>query len=217
MMIFKDRTEAGKQLSQTLSSYCNKPNTVVLGLARGGIVVAYEIAKELSLPLNVLIPRKIGAPGNPELAIGAIAEDGALWRNESLIELIHTSSAEIEHAITQAKAMIDERSNNYRKIVPKDILNGKTAILVDDGIATGATMLAEILSLRKQGVKKIVAAAPVASARAWAEIEKVCDQAFCLQISETLIGISEFYADFSQVEDETVLSLLKLSKKLFAE
>lgn len=156
MMIFKDRTEAGKQLSQTLSSYCNKPNTVVLGLARGGIVVAYEIAKELSLPLNVLIPRKIGAPGNPELAIGAIAEDGALWRNESLIELIHTSSAEIEHAITQAKAMIDERSNNYRKIVPKDILNGKTAILVDDGIATGQLCLQKSYLCESKGSKRLL-------------------------------------------------------------
>lgn len=210
MIPFKNRSDAGKQLAQTLLTYRNREDTLVFGLARGGVVVAYEIAKELSLPLNVLIPRKIGAPGNPELAIGAIAEDGELWLNKSLIAALSPSA--LEKAIAQAKAKIDERSKKYREIAPLGPLKGKTVILVDDGIATGATMLAEILSLRKQRVKALIAAAPVASVESWAVIEKESDQAFCLHAVEALTAISEFYIDFAQVEDAAVFSLLKSSE-----
>ena len=208
-MIFQNRSDAGKQLAQKLLSYKAKKNAIVLGLARGGVLVAYEIAKALVLPLNVLVPRKIGAPDNPELALGAVAEDGEVWRNESVIQFLGVSDAAIREATNQARQAAKERLAQYRKIAPLGDLKGKTVLLVDDGIATGASMLVAIQSLRKQGVKTIVAAAPVAAADAWAVIRAASDEAVALLILESFRGISQFYLDFSQVEDERVLRLLQ--------
>jgi putative phosphoribosyl transferase len=211
MIIFEDRSDAGRQLAQKLLSYRHSPDTIVFGLARGGVVVAYEVAKELRLPLNVLIPRKIGAPDNSELAIGALAEDGEPWLNQSLIESLQISPQALAIAIAQSKALIDERVKKYRQIVPLGPLEGKTAILIDDGIATGATTLAEIRSLRKQKIKNIVVASPVASMSAWDAIKETSDQAICLQSLEMFLAVSEFYVHFEQVEDAQVLHLLEIS------
>ena len=208
-MMFQDRSDAGKQLAQKLLPYKAQKNTIVLGLARGGVVIAYEIAKTLSLPFNVLVPRKIGAPNCPELAIGAVAEDGQVWLNKSLIQILGLSDAWVQEAAALAKQVGNERLKLYRKAAPLEDLKGKTVLLIDDGIATGATMLAEIQSLRKQGVKAVITITPVASKETWNLIRVVSDEAIALLVPENLQGISQFYINFGQVEDETVLELLK--------
>lgn len=207
--MFLNRNEAGKKLTLLLSSYKKKPDTLVLGLARGGVVLAYEIAKALSLPFNLVIPRKIALPIYPELALGAVSEEGEVLLNDELIDGIGASATEIQHAVEVGKKEILERSKRYRKVAPLENVKGKTIILVDDGVATGFTMLAEIQSLKVKKVKKIVAASPVASTRAWKMIQKMSDEAICLEVTDDFSGISQFYADFSQVDDAMVLSILQ--------
>ena len=179
----------------------------MLGLARGGVIVAYEIAKALDVELNLVIPRKIGAPDNPELAMGAVSEDEEVLLNHSVIELTGIGAASIQKATEKAKKEVEERRARYRKLIPPASLLGKTVILVDDGVATGFTMLAEIQSMRQNRAAKIIAASPVAGSRAWQAIKKVSDEAVCLHVESDFSGISEFYRDFSQVDDETILAL----------
>ncbi len=207
-MIFSDRNDAGQQLAQHLQAYHKHKNAIVLGLARGGVVVAYEVAKALSLPLNALVPRKIGAPGNPELAIGAVAENGALVLNSALAESVGASEHYIHEEAAKQKAVAQERLALFRRAAPLPNLRGKTVILVDDGVATGATMLVEIQALRAQAARRIVAAVPVAAASSWQAIQNAADEAIALIVSEELFSISQFYINFAQVENETVVSLL---------
>ncbi len=209
MIIFKNREEAGKLLAERLSVYKKASHTLVLGLARGGIVVADAIATELELPLNVLVPRKIGAPNQPELAIGAVAEDGEIWLNQHIIEALQISDSWVQEAAQTARKMGGERLAKYRKAAPLEKLSGKTILLVDDGVATGATMLAEIQSLRKQEVCKIIAISPVAAATAWNFIQKLSDEAVCINATEYFDSVSQFYTSFNQVEDPIVLAILK--------
>src|SRR3990167_2196943 len=196
---FRDRKDAGERLSALLVHYKKDKSALVLGLARGGAIVAHEIAKALLLPLNVIVPRKLGAPNNPELAIGAVAEDGETWLNDELIAIIGVSPPFIQEEIERQKKIIERRLQLYRKGAGLGDLKGKTVILVDDGIATGATMLVEIQHFRKMG-SRIVVAAPVAAREPWLEIQKLADEAICLDVEETFYGISAFYESFSQVE-----------------
>ncbi len=204
-MIFQNRKHAGEILSSHLSAYKGKENAIVLGLARGGVVVAHEIAKELSLPLNVLVPRKLGAPENPEFAIGAVAENGEVFLNPDAA----LSHALLKEEVEKKKQEAQEILSRYRKSFPLETLKGKTVLLVDDGIATGSTFLAEIQSLKKQGVGSIVAAVPVAAVDAWQKIKALVDEAVCPSVEEDLQGISRFYQEFSQVTDEIVFSILR--------
>lgn len=208
-MIFQNRQQAGRHLSAWLAAYKKQANAIVLGLARGGVVVAYEIAKALSLPLNVLVPRKIGVPDNPEVAIGAISEDGEIFLNQEIVDLEGISPSLIQREIEKEKRIAGERISRYRKAAPLGNLKGKTILLVDDGIATGATVLVEIQSLRKKGVAKIIVASPVAASEAWNKIKAAADAAVCLDIRADFFGVSAFYREFDQVQDETVLLLLK--------
>lgn len=208
-MIFANRKQAGQKLASLLLAYKGKKDVLVLGLARGGVVVAFEIAKALHLPLNLLIPRKITASSNPELALGAVSEDGEVLLNEPLIESIGASGKEMKEAIERAKREIAQKSKTYRTAIPLGDLKGKTIILVDDGVATGLTMLAEIQSLRQKKVHRIIAASPVSSTGAWQMIRERSDEAVCPEVRDDFFGISEFYADFSQVEDSDVLAFFK--------
>lgn len=208
-MIFQDRKEAGQILSSYLAAYKNQKDVVVLGLARGGVVVAYEIAKALSLPCNVIVPRKLGAPGQPELAIGALAEDGTVFLNADIVDLVGASPTWIDQEIESQKKLIQQRLALYRRVAPLKNLEGKIILLVDDGIATGATMLVQIQALKKKGVKKIVAISPVSSADAWHKIKALADEAVCPYVLEDFLGVSSFYREFDQVEDEMILALLQ--------
>lgn len=208
-MRFIDRKEAGEKLSLLLSSYKGKKKTIVLGLARGGIVIAAAIAKALNLPFNVVVPRKLGAPYNPELAIGAIAEDGEAYLNEEIIAHLNIPPHFVAEEIAMQKKTVQKRLAQFRSVAPLEELKDKTVILVDDGIATGATMLAEMQSLRKIGVKKLIVASPVAATESWKKIQSLADDSAAILIEDDFFGISSFYENFEQVEDETVVSLLK--------
>jgi putative phosphoribosyl transferase len=207
-MLFQDRKDAGRQLSLQLLKYKNKPDTIVLGLARGGVVTAAEVASLLHLPLNVIVVRKIGAPGNEELAIGAIAEHGDGFFNHHLIGLLGVSSDYLKKEIERQKRILKERLSLYRGKSLSLPLKDKTVILVDDGIATGASMRVAIASMREAGVKKIVLAVPVAAPDSLKKISDAVDETMCLSTPAFFEAVGSFYRIFDQTTDEEVIQLL---------
>lgn len=207
-MRFHDRIEAGHLLAQKLNQYKAQKQTIVLGLARGGVAVASEVAKGLLLPLNVVVPRKIGAPGNPELALGAILENGKGVFNASLIRMLGVSQAYLENEIEREKARAHQRIAFYRQHLPLPDIKGYTVILVDDGIATGATMLAVIQAMREEKAKRIIVAVPVAATDSLVTIRDRADEVVCLYHREDFGGVGLYYENFRQVEDDEVIDLL---------
>lgn len=207
-MIFKNREEAGTQLAERLHFYHKAPKTIVIGLPRGGVVVASVIAKKLQLPLDVIVPRKIGAPHNPELAIGAIAGDVTLL-DSNLIADLSVSPAYLDQAIAKERKEAERRLSLFRKNKPPQNLAGLTILLIDDGIATGSTMRASIAYLKKIKVKKIVVAVPVGPPDTIADLNKLADEVICLYTPSSFMAVGQFYIDFPQTEDTEVISLLK--------
>ncbi|MGD0664373.1 MAG: phosphoribosyltransferase family protein [Rhabdochlamydiaceae bacterium] len=206
--MFKDRVEAGKKLAKILEQFRGRKDCVVLGLARGGVVVAAEVAKALGLKLGVIVPRKLGAPDNPELAIGAVMESGEGYLNVPLIRDLGVSKEYIEAEVNKARKLAAERRALYEKAAPLPLLKNKTVILVDDGIATGATMFASIQGVKKQKAAQVVVAIPVASTSALYALKALADEVFCVD-TEDLGAISMSYEYFSQVEDKDVIALLE--------
>jgi putative phosphoribosyl transferase len=207
--LFKNRHDAGTQLAQRLLPYRDAKDTIVIALPRGGVVVAYDISLALRLPLDVLITRKLGTPANPELAMGALAETGYQHVNENVIRRYGVSRAQLEEEIGRQKNEIDRRIRLYREGRTLPCLKGQTVILVDDGIATGATFFASLGALRKAETAKIVAAVPVAPPRVLAEVKSLVDEIVALHRSEWFFGIGQFYELFLQVEDDEVMACLK--------
>ncbi len=208
---FKNRKEAGKKLAKKLLEYRRK-TTIVFAIPRGGVVTAYEIAKKLDAPLDIIIPRKIGAPGNQELAIGAVTEDGTTILNTRLVTMLGISDAYIESEKTKQIEEIKRRVKTYRgEQLPKDF-GGKIVILVDDGIATGATVRAAIHSLLKGNPSFIIVAIPVGPPDTLKELKQEVDKLICLVSYEPFFSIGQFYVDFSQVPDKDVITLLKKTK-----
>jgi predicted phosphoribosyltransferase len=208
---FENREEAGKRLAKELLAYRGKA-TIVFAIPRGGVVTAYEIAKVLDAPLDIIIPRKIGAPGNQELAIGAVTEDGTTILNTRLVTMLGISDAYIESEKVKQIEEIKRRVKTYRgEHSPKDI-EGKIVILVDDGIATGATVRAAIHSLRKGNPSFIIVAIPVGPPDTIQELKQEVDKLICLITYEPFFAIGQFYTDFSQVPDRDVITLLKKTK-----
>ena len=209
IMIYKDRKDAGRQLVEKLAHYRDKAEVIVLGLPRGGVAVAREIAAALHCPLDILIVRKIGFPGNPEFAVGAVSETGTVVLNEDVVSGYKVSKTYLDQETARQKEEISRRVALYRggKGVPP--LAGKTVILVDDGVATGATMKAAILTLKQEPIARLVAALPVASQEAEREIASMVDECVCLLAPEAFGAVSRFYQDFRQVEDEDVAAMLK--------
>jgi putative phosphoribosyl transferase len=212
-MLFKDRHDAGRQLVPFLSKYKDRKDVIVLGLARGGMVVAAEIAAGLNVPLNVVVVRKIGAPGNEELALGAIAEHGEGVFNHHLVGMLGVSPESLKREVERQKKILQDRLALYRGNTPPPDFHGKTAILVDDGIATGASMRAAIQSVRHAGAKKIVLAVPVAAPDSLAKIEKEVDEAVCLSKPVFFEAVGGFYRVFDQTSDEEVVHLLAKSHR----
>lgn len=208
-MHFYDRHAAGRQLAKSLMSYAGQKDTLVLGLARGGVVVAFEVAKALSLPLNVVVPRKIGAPGNPELALGSIMEDGEGVFNERIINMLRVSKAYLHKEIESEKLRAHQRLALYRQHAPMPDVKDHTIILVDDGIATGSTMLASIKAMRLANAQKVVVAVPVSSSDAMHLMEENSDEVISLYCPEDFFGVGQFYTLFSQTDDKEVIELLK--------
>lgn len=212
-MIFRDRHHAGEALVARLKKYHGDKNVVVIGLPRGGVVNAFEVARGLNLPLDIVYPRKIGAPFNPELAIGAITESGKGILNNDLVAQLGITDSYISHAIEYEKAVAQERLNNYRKKQPKIPLKNKTVIIVDDGLATGATMKAAIQSVKVEGADRIVVAVPVSPPDTFSEIQELVDEIIVLDTPPFFSAVGEFYEDFSQTEDEEVVDLLQQNRQ----
>lgn len=212
-MLFRDRVDAGKQLAQRLIGYKDKPETIVLGLPRGGVVTAYEVARILDLPLDIIVSRKIGAPHNQELAVAAIAEDGSIIINDQLMNDLGLQLDDLQNLISKEKKEAARRMKLYRADRKPLELAGKTVILVDDGIATGATMRAAITSVRSRGAKSIIVAVPVAPAESLDEIRSEVDDLICLSAPELFFGVGGFYEEFSQTEDQEVVDLMARSKQ----
>ena len=208
-MIFKNRKDAGIRLASKLLHYKDRKDVLVLALPRGGVVVGFEIANLLHCPLDMIIIRKIGFPGQPELAIGAVSETGTVVLNEDIISTHDVTTDYIEREILKQKKEISRRMSVYRsgKSIPQ--LEEKIIILVDDGVATGATMKAAISTLKKEKISKLVVALPVSSQEAEIEIKKTVDEWVCLETPELFMAISNYYQDFTQVSDEEVKALLE--------
>ena len=213
MTLFADRVDAGKRLAQDLKAHVSN-DAVVLAIPRGGVVVGYEVAKALVLSLDVIIPRKIGAPNNPELAIGAMTEDGTILLDDRLVDYLNVSQEYIEEESEAQKAEIHRRLKLYRGDIPYPSLKGREVILIDDGIATGSTMKAALASVRKRGAKSVIIAIPVGPPSTIRELEKEADRVVCLHTPEAFYAIGQFYEDFTQTQDEEVIRLLKLNKQL---
>jgi putative phosphoribosyl transferase len=212
-MAFKDRYDAGKQLASRLTKYKSDKNALVLGLARGGVVTASAVAAGLHLPLNVVVVRKIGAPGDEELALGAVAETGEGIFNEHLISLLGVSADYLKREVEKQKKIVLERLGRYRGMCPAPELKGKTVILVDDGIATGASMRVAIQWVRSEGAKKIVLAVPVAAPDSLKQIEKEVDEAICLISPVYFEAVGSFYKFFDQTEDAEIIRILSSSAR----
>jgi putative phosphoribosyl transferase len=207
-MLFKDRRDAGRQLVPALSKYKDQPDVLVLGLARGGVVTAHEVALGLGVPLNVIVVRKVGAPGNEELALGAITEHGEGIFNEHLIGILAVSQEYLQREVERQKKILKERLALYRGNAPAPSIDGKIVILVDDGIATGASMRVAIKSVQEAGAKKIVLAVPVAAPDSLRKIQKEVDEVFCLSSPVFFEAVGAFYKQFDQTTDQEVIHLL---------
>ena len=211
-MIFKDRQEAGRKLISKLHQYKDRADVIVLGLPRGGIVTAFEIAQGLSLPLDLIVTRKIGAPDNPEFAIGAITEDGEGIFDAVTISTYRISRQYIDEEIKKEKKEAERRLKVYRENRPPLNLQGKTVILVDDGVATGATLRAAIRSAKIKNAKKIVVAVPVIARDILEKIKTEVDEMVYLDAPLFFSAIGSFYEVFAQTEDEEVIALMKKAK-----
>jgi len=212
-MRFTDRHDAGQRLAAKLLKYKNDPHAIVLGLPRGGVITAYETAKILKLPLDIIVTRKIGAPGNPELAIGAVDDLGYALFNEEIISGLSVPQTYLEQAQIKEQTEAQNRLSRFRKKRPPLNLKGKTAILVDDGLATGATMRAAIHSARARHAQKIVVAVPVAASDSIEKIKKEVDEIVCVHIPFYFGAVGAFYEVFDQIEDDEVAHVLQKSPK----
>lgn len=214
---FKDRHDAGQQLAQRLLHYKEATNTIIIALPRGGVVVGYDISLVLRLPLDVLITRKLGTPSSPELAMGALAETGYQHLNEDVIRGYGVSESELEEEVLRQQSEVKRRIRRYREGRALPSLKGQTVILVDDGIATGATFFASLGALLKAETKRIVAAVPVAPPQVGIELNNLVDEVVVLHMSEWFFGIGQFYKQFLQVEDDEVIDCLETVRTVLSQ
>ncbi len=210
---FADRAEAGQALARELGEYADRDDIVVLGLPRGGVPVAFEVARELHASLDVYVVRKLGVPGNAELAMGAIASGGVRVLNDGLVRRMNIPDEAIERATSRERTKLEERERKYRGTRPGIEPEDKTALLIDDGMATGATMRAAVSALRERGPSKIVVAVPTAPPETCAEFEEIVDDVVCLTTPRPFFGVGGAYQDFSQTDNEQVRELLELASQ----
>jgi putative phosphoribosyl transferase len=209
--VFHDRREAGRALADAVRGR-GLEDPIVFGLPRGGVPVAFEVADALDAPLDVLVARKIGAPGNPELAIGAVAEGGVQVLDHALIGRLLVSHEELEHAIARAAKELDERAGRYRGGAPPVSLEGRTAVVVDDGLATGSTARAAVRAIRARGARRVVLAVPVGAKETVEALRREADDVVCVMAPEHLWAIGFWYRDFGQTSDREVIELLGLAR-----
>jgi predicted phosphoribosyltransferase len=205
--VFADRSDAGRQLADRLQ-HLKDQDAFVLGIPRGGVIVAAEVAASLQAPLDVIVPRKIGAPFNPELAVGAVAPDGTVVYDESMVRRLGIDLSDLKRQAARELQEIERRRRLYRGDRPAPDLRGRTVILVDDGIATGYTVQAALRSLRQQQPKRLVLAVPVAPADSLARLRPDADEVVCITAPVDFYAVGQFYYDFGQTSDQEVLSAL---------
>jgi len=206
--LFRDRRHAGRQLAAKLEQYANQPNVVVLALPRGGVPVSYEVARALHAPLDVFLVRKLGVPWQPELAMGAIASGGAQVLNTDIVRALELPGYVIEQTAAQERQELERREQAYRQGRPEPDVRGKTVILVDDGLATGASMRAAVLALRQLGPARIVVAVPTAAQETCDAFRDIADEIVCAQTPEPFLAVGAWYDDFTQTTDDEVRELL---------
>jgi predicted phosphoribosyltransferase len=207
-MLFRDRRDAGRHLARQLTSYADDPDLLILALPRGGVPVAYEVAAALGAPLDLFLVRKLGVPGQPELAMGAISSGGVRVLNEEIVDLLGIPDEVIEDVTRQEQQELSRREREYRGDRPAPEVHGRTVILIDDGLATGSTMRAAVAALRRQQPRRIVVAVPVAAPATCEEFKSLVDDIVCALTPEPFRAVGLWYLDFSQTTDEEVHELL---------
>ncbi len=208
-MVFKDRTTAGRLLAAQLTAYATRKDVIVLALPRGGVPVAFEVARRINAPLDVFLVRKLGVPGHEELAMGAIASGGLRVLNDGVVQMFDLSQDVIDRVAAKEQRELERRERLYRDDRPFPILRKQTVILVDDGLATGTTMRAAVMALLQQQPARLVVAVPVSSLAAYQEIQALVDEVVCLDTPEPFYSVGLWYQDFPQTSDAEVRDLLK--------
>lgn len=209
---FSDRATAGRRLAEALGDYAGRNDVVVYGLPRGGVPVAAEVARVLDAPLDVLIVRKLGVPGQPELAMGAVASGGVRVLNDEILRQIDVTEEQIDRITEEQRREVREREDRFRGDAEVPEAAGKIALVIDDGIATGSTMRASVEALREMGPEKIVVAAPVASYSACDDMERVADEVICLETPSPFHAVGAWYENFDQTTDAEVKQLLEQAR-----
>jgi Predicted phosphoribosyltransferases len=204
--LFKDREDAARKLSDELKDYCSI-DCVILGIPRGGAIVAYHVARILNKPWDIIVPRKIGVPFNKEVAIGAVTQDGNILLNEAIVKYYNIPDEYIKKESMEQTEEIKRRIQLYKGNVNLPDIDGKTVILVDDGIATGFTAAAAINSIKHHNPQKIIIAVPVASVEAITYLASLCDKIICIETPDNFIGVSSNYLNFRQNTDQEVIDL----------
>jgi putative phosphoribosyl transferase len=211
--MFRNREEAGELLATELGRYRDDPTGIILALPRGGVAVGYQLSLGLRLPLDVVVTRKIGAPDNPEYAMGAVSETGAVYWNRDALESLSPSQAVLERAIHAQKDEVARRVALYRQGRHFPQLADRTVIVVDDGIATGATFFASVATVRHCKPRRVIGAIPVGPSSTLQEIREVVDELTVLMVPEPFYAVGNFYEDFAQVEDREVLQYLNMAEE----
>ena len=206
--LFRDRTEAGELLAEKLAAYANQPDVIVLALPRGGVPVGAEVARKLQVPFDVFVVRKLGLPGHPELAMGAIASGGVRVLNGDVINGLRIPDEVIKAVTAEEFQELKRREQSYRDDLPLPEVEGKTVIIVDDGIATGATMAAAISALRQLNVGRVVVATPTVARSTYGYLQQTADEVIAVIVPAEFHGVGQWYEDFTQTTDEEVHQLL---------
>lgn len=215
MLLFQDRTDAGQQLAQKLNAYAGRNDVVVLALPRGGVPVAYAVAQALQAPLDVFLVRKLGLPGHEELAMGAIASGGVRILNREVIDAMRIPGEVIDAIIHREQQELARQEQLYRDDNPSPSLQDQVAILVDDGLATGASMAAAVTALRAHEPDEIVVAVPIAAAESCEQFAQRVDRMVCLETPNPFFGVGLWYENFTQVRDDEVRNLLTRAAERF--
>jgi putative phosphoribosyl transferase len=207
-MVYSDRAEAGRVLAKALAAYAGQPGLLVLALPRGGVPVAFEVARALQAPLDVLVVRKLGAPGHEEYAMGAIASGGEPLLNDDVVRELGITPAEVAAAVQRERAELQRRDQLYRGGRPLPDVHGRSVIVVDDGLATGATMAAAVKALRQLRPAQIVVAVPTGAADTCEQLRGLADEVVCASTPQPFRAVGQWYRDFSQTSDDEVHALL---------